>query len=368
MSDKITQKSERVGQYVRIYFRGASWYANYQRDKQQHRESLKTDNKKVALRKAAQINAEITAGSWKAPIARFTVIQVAESYIATCTSDGLKPSTLKKYGTTVDRIVTLADLRRVDEVNGLDLSFMDAYRKMRSDAGISPVTRHNECVVFRQLIRFAISRNMLATDTMKGLKLVRPIPAPQPCWTEEETGSILIAAPAELRPVFTILAETGMRVSELFWLTWDDIDLKSNKLWVRAKEGWSPKRRDRRWMPLSPDARVAIESLPRKWKWVVTMPSSYAHTEPGRQWDRCRLLRGLKKILKPLGLVGKLHTFRHAFISRALLKNTPVALVREWVGHVDPHVIDLYTHVHDAASQAGMAKMTAKTKPSGTAS
>ena len=32
-------------------------------------------------------------------------------------------------------------------------------------------------------------------------------------------------------------------------------------------------------------------------------------------------------------------------------------MVREWVGQVDPHVIDLDTHVHDGASQAAMKKL-----------
>ena len=57
-------------------------------------------------------------------------------------------------------------------------------------------------------------------------------------------------------------------------------------------------------------------------------------------------------------LPGKLHTFRHAFISNALLKGTPVAVVREWVGHVDQQVLALYTHVHNDASPAAMHRLT----------
>src|SRR4051794_25748615 len=80
------------------------------------------------------------------------------------------------------------------------------------------------------------------------------------------------------------------------------------------------------------------------------MPPSKTHPDHGRQWTERRLLSALKRILKKLKLEGKLHTFRHSFISHALLNNTAVAVVKQWVGHVDPHVIDLYTHVHDAAS------------------
>ena len=110
-------------------------------------------------------------------------------------------------------------------------------------------------------------------------------------------------------------------------------------------------------MPISPAARAVFRRLPRDSAWVVTVPPSRIYPAEGRQWTERRLLVELKRVLKSVGLVGKLHTFRHSFISNALLKGTPVAVVREWVGHVDPHVIDLYTHVHDAASQAAMKKL-----------
>jgi integrase len=89
------------------------------------------------------------------------------------------------------------------------------------------------------------------------------------------------------------------------------------------------------------------------------MPPSATRSESGRQWTERRLLSALKQVLAGLHLPGKLHTFRHAFISNALLNGTPVAVVKEWVGHVDREVIALYTHVHDNASQAAMQRLAA---------
>lgn len=87
------------------------------------------------------------------------------------------------------------------------------------------------------------------------------------------------------------------------------------------------------------------------------MPSSKSYPHPGRQWTERRLLGALKRVLKRLGLAGKLHTFRHSFISNALLKGIPVAVVREWVGNVDDEIIRHYTHVHNDASQAAMQRL-----------
>ena len=147
-----------------------------------------------------------------------------------------------------------------------------------------------------------------------------------------------------------------MRVEELTHQTWADIEPKA--LRIQPKDGWKPKSGDQRAVPRNPVIDAVLAALPRHHKWVVTMPPSARDPRPGRQWTERRLLAALKRVLKTVGLPGKLHTFRHSFISNALLKGVPVAVVKEWVGHVDDEVIKVYTHVHDAASQAAMRKLT----------
>lgn len=155
-----------------------------------------------------------------------------------------------------------------------------------------------------------------------------------------------------------LLAETGIRFGELAWLTWEDIDLAANVLHIQPKDGWTPKTGDQRAVPLNDTIKGLLESLPKRWRWVVTMPPSARCPRPGRQWSERRLLASLKRVLKELKLPGRLHTFRHTFISNALLKGTRISVVREWVGHVDEEVINLYTHVHKDASQAAIQRLT----------
>ena len=366
-NDDADSGNELIGENVRIFQRGTKWYANFQFNKRQYRESLKTTNKKEARRRAAQIDVRITAGQWKPAVETVSVRKAVEAYIDMLTTEGRAPKTMKKYKHVLNRIAVLAEQRRVKEVAGLDLTFLDAYRKMRTDDGAATKTRYTESVILRQLIHFALSRNMVGADPMKGVKMPKPKPTKQPCWTSEQVQEILNAADTEARPALTLLAETGMRFGELAWLTWDDVDLdpKKNVLLIRPKPGWKPKSGDQRAVPLSPRARATIESLPKISTWLVTMPPSKTHPEHGRQRSERRLLSALKRLLKKLKLEGKLHTFRHSFISNALLNNTAVAVVKQWVGHVDPHVIDLYTHVHDAASQEAMKKLTRDQKPPG---
>lgn len=66
-----------------------------------------------------------------------------------------------------------------------------------------------------------------------------------------------------------------------------------------------------------------------------------------------------KNVLANLKPEGHLHTFRHTFISQCLTRGIPEAAVREWVGHVDPKVIRMYTHVNDAVTQQYLARFVA---------
>jgi site-specific recombinase XerD len=80
--------------------------------------------------------------------------------------------------------------------------------------------------------------------------------------------------------------------------------------------------------------------------------------DEGRQLSERRLLQYLKRLLKKLGLRGHLHTFRHAFSSNALIKGLAEAIVRQWVGHVDADIMQLYTHIADEASKEAMQRLS----------
>jgi hypothetical protein len=217
-------ESEPVGEHVRIYLRGQVWYANYQAGRKQHRVSLKTTNKKVAQRTALRIEAELASGQWRPALRTATVEAGVAAYREKLRADDLAPRTMAKYEMLLRRIEALAAERKTRDLSHVDLAFADAYRAMRVKAGAKPKTVYGEAVFLRQLVNFALSRKLVEADPLAGLRLRKPKPTRQPCWTTEEVAAIVAAAPPDLKPVFTVLAETGMRFGELQWLTWADVD------------------------------------------------------------------------------------------------------------------------------------------------
>jgi integrase len=102
-----------------------------------------------------------------------------------------------------------------------------------------------------------------------------------------------------------------------------------------------------------------LEGKRPKSKWVFTAGPSQKHPRGDGQIDERRLLQSLKRVLARLKLLGQMHTFRHSFISSALVSGVPEAMVRTWVGHVDPEVIRQYTHIADEASRSAMERFAA---------
>ncbi len=105
---------------------------------------------------------------------------------------------------------------------------------------------------------------------------------------------------------------------------------------------------------MSKAVRELAKSLPQRSRWLLTMPPTRKYPVLDRQMSDRWLLSQLKKILKKLRLKGHCHTFRHSFISDALVKGVSETIVREWVGQIDPEILKMYTHILDDVSRQAM--------------
>jgi integrase len=360
VSDKRKQRENRgiqVGDLVSIHQRSTVWYANWTLEGKQHRRSLKTSSKKQAQLEASKLETEILQGLHRPHQKAASIAEVIMAYQQRLDTEGKAPKTRSKVALVARRVADLAERRGAKTIADINLRFIDAYQQERAEAKAEPKTRQNETVIIRQIVNFARSRQMVARDPLKGLKIRKVKSKPQPFWKRETVDQILGAAKTHHGISLRILADTGMRVGELKWLTWDDIDFENSLIWIRAKDGWRPKTGDHRRIPICGNLHDLLRSLPRVSNWVVTSRPSHAYPEGKHPISERRLLQYLKRVLKKLELKGHLHTFRHSFISHALASGIPEVLVREWVGHVDSETIKLYTHVASDSSMAAMQRL-----------
>ncbi|MGE3314911.1 MAG: tyrosine-type recombinase/integrase [Planctomycetaceae bacterium] len=364
-SKKNSNESEPVGEIVSIFRRGNVWCANFRQNGKQKRPSLRTTSKKEARRRAFLLEAELLKGQYQQEIKPATIKSTIEAYQLKLESDKRSLKTLSKYTRVFEKVQALAQLTKRNRLNELDMNFLDLYRSERvtKDGANPDSTVVDEIVIIKQLINFALTREMLATNPLKGLRIPKRKRKPQPWWKPVDIERILAAATEPHVWEFTILADTGFRIGELRHLTWEDVDFANNLLHVREKqvsptEYWKPKDGDERSVPMSDRVRALLERLPRPARWVVTAPKSPKYPKGDSRISSRRALVVLKRVLKRLGLQGHLHTFRHSLISRALVNGVPESVVREWAGHVDSDILKRYTHIASSVSQEAMKKLS----------
>jgi site-specific recombinase XerD len=350
-----------VGEQVCIYQRRGSrnWYAYYRQDGRVVRRSLKTRYQGKARKCALELEKQLLEGSTVKPSEPPLIANAVKEYMAHLRGLQRSKKTLQKYQHCFKLVLERAAELNVTRLHQINHRFIDAFRTRRVEAEAEPKTVKNDVVTIRQLINFALRRELLADDPLKGLVVPEAPHRTQPCWTASQVERILNAAKAPYRQYFECLWLTGMRASEAVWLTWDDVDFDNGVIRIRAKDGWQPKTGDERVIPMGAPLRRLLEQQPRQWRWVLTAKPSAKCPQPGRQISIRRALSHLKTVLKRLGLKGHLHTYRHSFVSHALTSGVPEAIVRSWVGHVDHRILKTYTHVADQISQDAMRNLFA---------
>ncbi|MFN3160519.1 MAG: tyrosine-type recombinase/integrase [Rubinisphaera brasiliensis] len=356
MNNPNKSSSELVGKAARIYERNGTWQVHIQFRGKQIRRSLKTSVKKEARRLALEFEQSLTQTPYHSNLTGKpkSLAVAVDEYLSHCEARGLKPKTMAKYVSTTRRLVEIAGEIRVAELIHVDLPFTDYYRKRRQQDGVVQRTIYNELRSIRSFVLFAKTRRMIPYDPLEGLRLSKPKSRPQPCWSRDEVQVILTAASPRHRDVFELLAETGLRIGELRWLTWADVDLPNNRIHIQPKDDWTTKTGNIRSVPLSQRAREVLGGQTRKFRWVFTAAPSWKYPDGGHQVSDRRLLESLKRTLGKVGLDGHMHTFRHSFISDSVVRGIPEAVIRSWVGHVDRETLRHYTHINDRDSQAAM--------------
>lgn len=177
--------------------------------------------------------------------------------------------------------------------------------------------------------------------------------------------------------VLETLAMTGLRISELASLRWDDLQLDEQGQpaflsltdeRASAKRSVEEQRRTKgrrgRVVPVHPRLAALLEQLPRAKDGRIFHGPLGGKLKP----DTVRNIF-VREVLTPLrsqfpgvrGQIGfadgRLHSFRHFFVSRAFVEGATEAEIKTWVGHRDSRVVELYRHLSDQDSRQRLARL-----------
>jgi len=141
-----------------------------------------------------------------------------------------------------------------------------------------------------------------------------------------------------IEPMVLLALNTGMRRGEIFHLTWQDINLKTGMINVRAINSKSNKGRH---IPLNKEVETVINI------WLEQQPKKKWYVFPNKSGNRFTdIKKGWGSVLSQAGIDNfRFHDLRHDFASQLVMKGVPLNTVRDLLGHADIATTLRYAHL-----------------------
>jgi integrase len=290
-----------------------------------------------------------------------TVRDAAEAWLKRCQRDGLDSQTIRTYRSQVENHILprlgdadLADLRRADVIDFVETMLDAASRAMTRKVLVS----------LKSLLKVAVDREWIQASPATDVALKRQkrhdkqVEIP----TKDEIRRLIEHAPDRHRALIVTAVFTGMRISEMRGLAWENVDFGRRIIRVRQRanrqnEIGSPKSRaGTRDIPMTP---LVVEALERwrgdcpKGELGLVFPNGRG--KPEMYGNMMRRIYGPLQVAA--GIVdgeGKakygFHALRHACASLMIEQGWPVKKIRAVLGHSSVVMtMDVYGHLFTRA-------------------
>lgn len=251
-------------------------------------------------------------------------------------ADGAKPATV------------------TEAVRQASTEFVRAFLAHLGNQQYSAATMARKIATLRSFYKWAEKRGVAAGNPMTAIRTPRQAKRLPKSITIEQVEQLL-AAPSETdvlgrrdRAMLETLYSTGLRVSELVGLNYEDLDLGGEALHVRGKG------KKERIVPLGSHALRAIQKYTEmlqhepKFGQTIGVPGKplFVNKHGGRLSSRS-VRRKLDKYLKQVGLDPTIspHTLRHTFATHLLDNGADLRSVQELLGHQSLSTTQVYTHL-----------------------
>ncbi len=170
-------------------------------------------------------------------------------------------------------------------------------------------------------------------------------------YSPTELSTLLLAcrtydSPYDYETIAMLGARAGLRPAEICWLAWEDVDLKRGVLSVTPKDGWQPKDKEQRHIPIDRHLSGHLSGLEKSSKWVI-----------GQRPPAAALSVVFRKITKKAGLTGSLYTLRHTFASHLAQAGVSLYIIGELLGHSDPKMTMIYSHLQTSTLADAVTKL-----------
>ncbi|GKT07635.1 site-specific integrase [Desulforhabdus sp. TSK] len=275
-------------------------------------------------------------------------------YLEQCNLDGKKSCDREEslFRLWIEPVIGKRPLKEVTAFH------LEKIKHAMSKAGLSPRSIHYCLAVVRQVFNFAIRRDIFdgANPTMK-VKKPTADNRRMRYLTHEEAAALLDEIKARSINSWRICLlslHAGLRFGEIAGLTYGDIDLERNTLWIRdPKNGYS------RHVPMTATLREMLLDLEGKGNDDLLFPDRNGGRRRAMSDTFDRVLQALKfnEGITDDRQKVVFHTLRHTHASWHMENGTDLFVVKELLGHRSIQMTERYSHIGQSTMRNAIDKL-----------
>ena len=260
----------------------------------------------------------------------------------------LSPNTLDGYRRDLARLQQMAVADGVAHIGELREMSLRSWLAQLHRGGLGAKSLQRWLSAVRSLCNFALREGWLKANPAVGIRAPKAEKRLPKLLDVDAAGSY-VESPTDVaaddilslrdRAILELFYSSGLRLSELSGLNWQDLDLNAGEVRVTGKGSKSR---------LVPVGSVAIEAL-RAWRRAAPPPEGdavFTSAKGRRLGNRAIQLRlahwaragGAEQHVHP-------HMLRHSFASHMLESSADLRAVQELLGHADISTTQIYTHL-----------------------
>lgn len=332
-------------------FQAQAWSA---RDRRPVRRTFRTLVEAKAWRAQAQV--ELRRGTMRAPT-KTTLAEAAEEWlkgaaagvIRTRSGDAYKPSALRAYRQALrSHLLPVLGHRRLSAISRNNIQ--DLVDRLGA-VGAAPSTVRNAVLPLRVIYGRALSRDEIAVNPTRGLRLPAVRGRRERVARPEEANRLIEALPASDHALWATALYAGLRRGELRALMWDDIDLTDRV--IRVVRAWDPVVG-----LIEPKSRSGNRSVPlvgvlhrylvtHKLRQEFSSDGFVFATRHGRPFNPKVIVERARRTWQQAGLapIG-LHECRHTYAAYMIAAGVTPKALSTYMGHSSITVtLDRYGHL-----------------------
>lgn len=190
---------------------------------------------------------------------------------------------------------------------------------------------------------YAVDKKYLASNPIKEIKPFK-IPEKQPLFLSEAEFQILLNATPDkdLRDLFTVAINTGLRQAEILTLTWQQINFRQNMIMLDNQQHISKSKK-------SASVPLNLKALQILTDRELHKTSEFVFTYKNKPIQPDFISHQFKKIVRSARLNDSFsfHTLRHTFASWLVQRNVPIQQVQQLLRHADLKTSLIYAHLRN---------------------